>query len=143
MPIEGDMDRYNNDPVKDRAWTQIEQNRARFRSSLGREGRQYYGLLIISVLGAAAPGAILLITADPADWLRYLRAGLAAIGVLAALVDAKIGTRQRYKAVRSTRSKVEQLANKYAGDNMSREEAMQELNLIQEEYEKARVETMV
>jgi len=38
---------------------------------------------------------------------------------------------------------VEQLANKYAGGNMSREEAMQELNLIQEEYEKARVETIV
>ena len=126
----------------DRAWTQIDQNRKRFQHSIVRESRYYYSLLIVTVVGTAIPGAILLITADPPDWLRYAGAGLAAIGLLSALVDAIVGTLWDCKVTRSTRSKVEQLAYKYAGGDVSAKEAMADLSRIQAEHEKARSEAI-
>ena len=127
---------------RDRAWKQIELNCKRFQRSIARESWYYYSLLIVTVVGTAIPGSILLITTDPPDWLRYVGAGLAAIGLLAALVDAKIGTVQRYKVTRTTRSKVELLANKYAGGDVSPKEAMAELSRILAEHEKARSEAI-
>jgi hypothetical protein len=130
------------DDNREHARKQIADNLARFRNSARRESTTFYVLLLISLVATAVPGAILAIAADPPSWIRYTGAGLAALGVFATLVESRVGTRARYKQSRSSRSKVEQLANTYAGGEMTPADAMKELNRILGEHEKARSEAI-